>query len=127
MATSQYYVTKSNDSKGIFSGLHGVANRGISFQPSLVHPRQHRNVRIHIVVDLNNMLVVMKPMQSPDILLESSFPRNWHSQKKSIQPGIVKPFADIAPGRKNNPLVSKGYNGQSVGCALALLLAHATL
>src|SRR5258708_36854729 len=66
-------------------------------------------------------------MQSPDILLESSFPRNWHSEKKSIQPGIIKSLADIAAGRKNNPLVSQGYSGQRVGCALALLLAHATL
>jgi hypothetical protein len=66
-------------------------------------------------------LLSMKSMPSPDILLESSFRRNWHSEKKHIHPGVVKSLAEVAAGRENDPLLSRGHSGQSAGCALALL------
>src|SRR5205823_5777414 len=41
--------------------LDHITNRPIALQPALVHPGQHQNVVVHIVVDLHESFVVVQP------------------------------------------------------------------
>jgi hypothetical protein len=46
-------------------------------------------MRIHVIVHLNDTLVVMQPMQSPYVLLQGAPPENRHGEKKRVQTGVV--------------------------------------
>lgn len=38
-------------------------------EPSPIHARQHQDVGIHVVIDCNDFLAIVKPVQTPDVLL----------------------------------------------------------
>src|SRR5208282_2150738 len=61
--------------------LDDVSNRAVAFQPALVHPRQHRNIVVHIVVDLHESFVVVEAMQPAHILLQGALPGDRHGQE----------------------------------------------
>ena len=61
--------------------LDHITNRGITLQPALVHPGQHQNVVVHIVVDLHKSLVSMETMQPAHILLQRALSGNRHRQE----------------------------------------------
>jgi hypothetical protein len=61
--------------------LHHITNRGIALQSALVHPGQHQNVAVHIIVDLHKSLVRMETMQPAHILLQRALPGNRHRQE----------------------------------------------
>src|ERR1035437_8730698 len=58
--------------------LDHITHRGIAFQPALVHPGQHRNVVVHLIVDLHESFVVAK----------------------TVQPAYILPFQEIGMARK---------------------------
>src|ERR1017187_4421229 len=47
-----------------------VPDGSISSEPLLVHPREHRNVCIHVVVNPNYLLAVVTSMQATYVLLQ---------------------------------------------------------
>ena len=51
-----------------------VTHVGIALQPTAIHACEHRDVGINVVVHLDNLLSVVKPVQAADILLERPFP-----------------------------------------------------
>jgi deoxyhypusine synthase len=46
-----------------------ITDESIAFQATGVHSRQHRDIRINIVVDPDNTLCVMKSVETPHVLL----------------------------------------------------------
>ncbi len=78
-----------------------IAHVAVSLHSATVHSRQHQNVGIDVVVDLNDSLGVVKSMKSPDVLLKRSLPRNRHRQEQRIEPGVIESFADVASRRKD--------------------------
>src|SRR5215472_11734579 len=98
--------------------INAVANGTVTLQPTLVHSGEHGNVRIHIVIDLDDMLIVVQTMQPTNILLKSSLPGDRHRQEESIQAGIVESLTDIAACRKNHPLLFQWHGGQRTCSAL---------
>ena len=61
--------------------LDDVTDDAVAFQPPLVHPGQHRNVVVHIIVDLHKAFAVVQTMQTAHILLQSAFPGDRHGQE----------------------------------------------
>src|SRR5262249_50103339 len=55
-----------------------VAHVAVPLQPAPIHSREHQDVPINVVVDLNDSLGIVKPMKSPDVLLKRALPRNRH-------------------------------------------------
>src|ERR1017187_1763217 len=102
-----------------------VPDGSISFEPLLVHPREHRNVCIHVVVNPNNLLAVVNSMQATHELLQGAAPRNRHRQEQRVEPRIVKTLAYVASGGQDYAWNSVWNRGEFLGCRLALLLAHA--
>ena len=48
---------------GLFVNLlNSVSDGAVALQSALVHSSQHRNFSVHVVVNSDNPLVVMKPM-----------------------------------------------------------------
>ena len=41
-----------------------VPDGAISFDPLLIHPREHRNMCIHVIVNPNDFFAVVNPMQA---------------------------------------------------------------
>src|ERR1017187_2951187 len=41
-----------------------IPDGAISFEPLLIHPREHQNVRFHIVVNPNNLFAIVNSMQA---------------------------------------------------------------
>lgn len=67
-------------------------------------------MNVHIIIYLNIIFAVMQPVEPARILLQGTFPRNRHGQKKRIQPGLVKPFSDIAAcGHKDKRAVVRQF------------------
>src|SRR5215831_1227404 len=61
--------------------LDDIPNRAVALQPALVHPRQHRNTVIYVVVDLHDSLVVVETMQPAHVLLQRPLPGDRHRQE----------------------------------------------
>lgn len=80
-----------------------ISNRAVAFRPALVHPRQHRNTTIYVVVDLHESFVVVETVQPAHVLLERALPGDRHRQEERIQTRVVKTFAYVAPRRQNYP------------------------
>lgn len=57
---------------------------------------------IDVIVDADFALSIMQAMQPPDILRQSSLPRDWHRQEERVKPGIIKAFTDELSGRTNH-------------------------
>src|ERR1700756_4200633 len=102
-----------------------VTNGAVAFQPTLVHSCEHRNQVVHVIVDLDHTLVVMKTVQSPHVLLERPLPRDGHRQEERIQTRVVKSFANVASGRQDCAWLALRHGGESFGCCAPLLSPHA--
>src|SRR5271157_5758495 len=61
--------------------LNGVSNRAVALQPPLIHPGQHRDVAVHVAVDLHESFVVVETMQPAHILLKRALPGDRHGQE----------------------------------------------
>jgi hypothetical protein len=53
--------------------------------------RAHRNVIVHIIVDLDKSFTVVETMQSPDGLLQRTFPGDRHGKEERVEARVVKP------------------------------------
>jgi hypothetical protein len=49
-----------------------ITDESIAFQSARVHPSQHQYIGIDVIVDLDDTLRVMKPVETPDVLLQRS-------------------------------------------------------
>src|SRR6266550_7554051 len=79
-----------------------IAERRVPCKTLLVHASQHRYHHIRIVVDVDFALVVVEAMQAAHVLLQSTFPRNRHCEKKRIKTWVVKSLAEVTSGRKDH-------------------------
>ena len=68
----------------------------------------------------------METMESTNILLKSSMPRNWHREEKGVETGIVETLSDIAARRDDYPRTVLclckllGHSGTLLGAHSAL-------
>src|SRR5258708_1106872 len=97
--------------RALFPLFDGVSNCTVALQAPLEHSREHWDLKVHIIVDLNDALVVVQSMQAAYVLLQRASPRNGHDQKQRIEPGIVEAFANVATGGQNYPLLVFWYSG----------------
>ena len=69
-------------------GLHrlfdDIAERLVPSHSFCKHSPQRRNLAVHVVVHANNLLVRMHPVQTPDVLLERTFPGDWPGEKQRV-------------------------------------------
>ena len=93
-----------------------VPHARVAFQPAALHVRQHQDVGVNIVVHLNDLLTVVKPLQTADVVLERALP----------EMGIMS-LADEAAGCRNPLRFGLGYRGQTVVDLSSLLAAHPAL
>src|ERR1043166_818399 len=107
--------------------LDHVTNRGVALQPTLVHPGQHQNVTVHIIVDLHKSLVVVETMQPAYILLQCALPGDRHGQKERVETRVVKPFSDVASRRQNHSRFVFRHCRQGCRYFPTLLFSHAAL
>jgi len=68
-----------------------------------VHPREHPDIDIDVIVNLHRLLVVVEPVEAAHVLLQRSLQRDWHRQKQRVETAIVKAFANVASGSKDHP------------------------
>ena len=74
-----------------------VAHVAIALQSPVIHPREHSDIGIDVIIDFDHTLVIVKPVESSDVLLKRAPPRNRHRQEQCVEAGVVKPLADVAP------------------------------
>ncbi len=91
------------------SGTKGSRSRALVATKSfLEHSAQHWHFNFCVVVDPHLALPGMKPMEATRVLDKRPFPRYRHRQKQRVEPGIVEPFTDVAPGRDDQALFVGG-------------------
>jgi hypothetical protein len=79
-----------------------ITDESIAFQSARVHPSQHQYIGIDVIVDLDDTLRVMKPVETSDVLLQRSLPRNRYRQEECIQASVIEAFAYVTAGRQND-------------------------
>lgn len=87
-----------------------IAHIFIAFFPFLIHALEHRNMQVHIIINLDKLLIRMEPMKTAGILLQGSLPGNRHGQKQRIQPRIIEAFPNITTGgvdKMGQPLLNE--------------------
>src|ERR1700722_13020766 len=104
--------------------LDFVSDGPVSFQPLLIHPRKHSNLCIHVIEHSHDLLPVVDPMKTPDVLLERAAPRDRHREKQSVESGVVEALADVASSGKQDTRVSVGNRGELFRDGFSLLLSH---
>ena len=98
--------------------LNGISQRFVAPDSFCKHPRQRGNLAVHIVINPNDLLIGMQPVQTAHILLQGAFPGDRPGKEQGVQPGVVKSldvsgcslyFWGVALvailGRSNGPLV----------------------
>ncbi len=63
-------------------------------------------------------------MQPPYVLLERALPGNRHRQKESVEPSVIKSFADVTTGRYNHPALGFRHSRERLRRRSTLFLAH---
>jgi hypothetical protein len=77
---------------------HRITDECIAFQAPGIDSRQHRDVRINIVVDSDNTLCVMKSVETPPRIAVAFPSRKWAS------PEVISPSIQLLA--LNAPLLS---------------------
>jgi len=67
------------------------AESGVGGQALDVHPVEHRDSHVHVVVEFDVMLVLVRPEQSTDVLNHSALERDREGQEKGVELGQSKP------------------------------------
>ena len=104
-----------------------VAHCFVTRAAPVEHPRQHRHVKIGVIIDLHFTLARVQPVQAAHILCDRPSPRYRQREEQRVQPWLVEALADVtASGQQRTPLVvrhlrQRGHRG------LDLLPAHAAL
>jgi hypothetical protein len=65
-----------------------VAHVAIALQSPVIHPREHSDVGIDVIIDFDDTLVIVEPMESSDVLLKRAPPRNRHRQEQCVEAGF---------------------------------------
>ena len=86
--------------------LHSPHNAGQTFATSIA------TFKIGVVVDVHFALAFIKAVQPAHILRDRSMPGDRERQEQRIQPGVVKPFADVAARRQQHALFVAGNGGK---------------
>ena len=71
-------------SRGLHRLFDDIAERLVPSYSFCKHSRQRGNLAVHVVVDPNDLLVRMHPVQTPDVLLERPFPGDWPGQEQRV-------------------------------------------
>src|SRR6267143_3601546 len=66
-------------------------------------------------------------MESPHVLLQSSTPRDGHSEEQCVQPGVVEAFSNATPGRDDYSLLVFRKSTDLRSKRVTLFLAHSPL
>src|SRR5271155_3439 len=93
---------------------HFVTHVAVALQSPVVHPREHSDVGIDVIVDFDDTLVIVKPMESSDVLLKRAFPRNRHRQEQRVETSIVKPLTYVAASCQDQALLAIPDAGESL-------------
>lgn len=75
-----------------------ISERAISRAPSRCHPRQHRNMRINIIINNDVTFAIVESVQTAGVLCKRSPPRDRHREKQRIESRIVKPLPEVSTG-----------------------------
>jgi hypothetical protein len=93
---------------------------------AVTFPREHRNLRVDEIEHSNNPLPIVDPMQPPDVLLERAAPRDWHSQKQSVESRVVKALTDVASSGEEDSWGSDRNRGKLFRDRFSFLLSRST-
>ena len=93
-----------------------VAHRSVSTQSFAEHPLQGGNVGIDVIVDPDFVFAGVFAVQPAGILLERTAPRDRHREKEGIEPRIIEPLADKAPGGEHDAAVLRGRFLEAAEC-----------
>src|ERR1700694_587973 len=66
----------------------------------------------------------MKPMKAPDVLLQSSTPRDGHREEERVEPGVVKALANVTTRSEDNSWLTIRNCSDLGGQRVTLLLSH---
>lgn len=89
-----------------------VSNGAVRGESLFEHPQQHRHFSIHVVVDSHLCLIRVASMKPPCVLDEGTFPGDRHSQKESVQTGLVEALANVATRCHDETLVGIRNRGE---------------
>lgn len=107
-------------------GADSVAAGTIAFLSPGVNSRQHQHLRIDIVVATDNMLRIVKPMETANILLQRSLPGNRRRQVLRVQTRVIKSFTNVAARCQDDSWIAPRNSRNGFRNRPALFLAHAT-
>jgi hypothetical protein len=63
------------------SRQNSVAHVAVALQPPVIHPREHSDVGIDVIIDFDHTLVIVAPVESSDVLLKRALPRNGQASQ----------------------------------------------
>ena len=86
---------------------------------------QARCAVVHIVANDDLKFVVVKPVESSDVLLQCPASGNWHGEEKCFEARVVKALAHGTPRRQHDSFVAIWNCGELFGHDTSLLHAQA--
>ena len=89
--------------------LHLIPQLRIALQPLVIHPLQHGDMDVHIVVDTNLVLALVIPVKPTGVLRQCSAPRNRHRQQQSVQSRSIKSLSDVLSRGHHDNLFTGWY------------------
>ena len=104
-----------------------IAEGLVADQPLIVHPHQHRDFSVHVIINLYHLFIVVKAMETADILLEGTPSGDGHDQEQRIQAGIVKPLSNIPAGGQDQSLFPVRDGLHLIVDGDSLLFSHTAL
>jgi hypothetical protein len=64
-----------------------------------VHPGEHRNLGIHVVVDFDIVFALCGAQDAPDVLDDATFEGKGEGEEQGVELGRVESLAQIGAGR----------------------------
>ena len=88
-----------------------------------MHPRQHRDPSVHVVMHLDSRLALNRPEDAANVLNDPATECNREGNEKRVQGRAVKPLAQEAPRRDQHNAIARLRRCQTIDCRPSFLLA----
>src|SRR5208282_15406 len=106
---------------------NSISERAVSRASPRRHPRQHRDMRINIVIDNDLTFPVVEPVQTASILSKRSPPRDWHREKQRVESRVIEPLPEVSPSCNQQSLFVISNGREALDQKSALPVALSTL
>jgi hypothetical protein len=100
---------------------HVEAEGGVAGQTLLVHPGEHGDAGVDVVVDLDVVLSVMGPEETTDVLDDPAFPCQWEGEEEGVERRPVEALPEVGRrGHEHDATAVGGLERFADGCSSLL-------